>query len=343
MPLSHNDIRTTVETYLARHPHERPQLGGLLDALDRPTDIASRSTFSGHVTCGAIVVDQLGRVLHVLHLASGKVLAPGGHTEPEDESLPEAALRELHEETGIPPERLEAACQPAQSGRAHPRVRNQEAHPEHPEGRRPRVHPEHGAQGDQHGRGRQHRQQRAGALTRRARDEGHSAGGDGAEQRVDRRDIVPQAVARRVEPRARHERHPRGTPHRPQARITGPQPCQPTAKGHPWPPRRFGTEARPLPLVHGRAGGYARPPHPGPVGREGPGPDTSRSAGPCARPTAGGRGPGVAPLVRADHSIWYVSGTRSRSTRGRFAVETPSEPAGVCSRGQRCVSSRCRA
>ncbi|WP_308295239.1 NUDIX domain-containing protein [Streptomyces sp. PSAA01] len=104
MPLSPDHIRTTVETYLARHPHERAQLAGLLGALDRPTDIASRSTFTGHVTCGAIVVDPLGRVLHVLHLASGKVLAPGGHTEPEDESLAGAALRELHEETGIPPE-----------------------------------------------------------------------------------------------------------------------------------------------------------------------------------------------------------------------------------------------
>ncbi|MDX2680057.1 NUDIX domain-containing protein [Streptomyces sp. NY05-11A] len=104
MPLSHDHIRTTVETYLARHPHERPQLGGLLEALKRLTNIASRSTFSGHVTCGAIVVDQLGRVLHVLHLASGKVLAPGGHAEPEDESLAGTALRELHEETGISPQ-----------------------------------------------------------------------------------------------------------------------------------------------------------------------------------------------------------------------------------------------
>ncbi|GAX56700.1 NUDIX domain-containing protein [Streptomyces olivochromogenes] len=104
MPLSHDHIRTTVETYLARHPHERVQLGGLLDALDRPTDIAGRSTFTGHVTCGAIVVDPLSRVLHVLHVASGKVLAPGGHAEPEDESLAGAALRELHEETGIPPQ-----------------------------------------------------------------------------------------------------------------------------------------------------------------------------------------------------------------------------------------------
>ncbi|SBT90995.1 ADP-ribose pyrophosphatase YjhB, NUDIX family [Streptomyces sp. DI166] len=104
MPLSHDHIRTTVETYLARHPHERPQLGGLLEALELPTSIASRFTFSGHVTCGAIVVDQLGRVLHVLHLASGKVLPPGGHAEPEDESLAGTALRELHEETGISPQ-----------------------------------------------------------------------------------------------------------------------------------------------------------------------------------------------------------------------------------------------
>ncbi|MEV0748464.1 NUDIX domain-containing protein [Streptomyces sp. NPDC050273] len=104
MPLSHDHIRTAVETYLAHHPHERPQLGGFLEALDREADIACRSTFSGHVTCGAIVVDHLGRVLHVLHLASGKVLAPGGHAEPKDESLAGVALRELHEETGIPPD-----------------------------------------------------------------------------------------------------------------------------------------------------------------------------------------------------------------------------------------------
>jgi 8-oxo-dGTP pyrophosphatase MutT (NUDIX family) len=103
MPLSHHHIRTSVDTYLARHPREREQLSVLLDALDRPgEDIASRSAFTGHVTCGAIVVDQRGCVLHVLHPASGKVLVIGGHTEPTDDSLAAAALRELLEETGIP-------------------------------------------------------------------------------------------------------------------------------------------------------------------------------------------------------------------------------------------------
>ncbi|AKZ53386.1 putative MutT family protein [Streptomyces ambofaciens ATCC 23877] len=102
MSLSLDHILTTVETYLARHPHEREHLGALLGALERPTHIASRSTFIGHITCGAVVIDSLGRVLHVLHLTSGKVLAPGGHAEPSDESLAGTALRRLHEETGIP-------------------------------------------------------------------------------------------------------------------------------------------------------------------------------------------------------------------------------------------------
>ncbi|MEV6759932.1 NUDIX domain-containing protein [Streptomyces sp. NPDC051105] len=40
----------------------------------------------------------------MLQLASGKVLTPGGHTAPSDDSLASSALRELHEETGIPPQ-----------------------------------------------------------------------------------------------------------------------------------------------------------------------------------------------------------------------------------------------
>ncbi|MET8102418.1 NUDIX domain-containing protein [Streptomyces sp. NPDC005236] len=103
MPLSHDQIRTTVESYLARFPHERKHLGAVLDALDRPADIASRSTFSGHVTFGAIVVEPLDGVLHVLHLAGGKILASGGHAEPADDTPVQAALRELREQTGIPP------------------------------------------------------------------------------------------------------------------------------------------------------------------------------------------------------------------------------------------------
>ncbi|WP_331751760.1 NUDIX domain-containing protein (plasmid) [Streptomyces sp. NBC_00723] len=128
MPLSRHHVRTTVETYLARHPYEREQLRALLDALGRPTDITSRSTFTGHVTCGAVVVDPLGRVLHVLHLANGKVLAPGGHPGPADESLAGAALRELHEETRIPAEAL-APWPGYEAVPFHIDIHNIDAHP----------------------------------------------------------------------------------------------------------------------------------------------------------------------------------------------------------------------
>ncbi|WP_030253027.1 NUDIX domain-containing protein [Streptomyces violens] len=108
MPPSRSLIRDTVEAYLVRHPNERTALTPLLKALAHPADPTSRTAFPGHVTCSALVIDEAGRVLHIHHRASGKALAPGGHTEPGDETLAAAALRELHEEAGIPPHAVAA-------------------------------------------------------------------------------------------------------------------------------------------------------------------------------------------------------------------------------------------
>ncbi|MGQ4485409.1 NUDIX domain-containing protein [Streptomyces sp. SAS_281] len=105
MPLNRSDIRTTTEAYLARHPHERDSLAGLLSLLDGVEDPADRATLPAHITCSAVVIDRRSRVLHIRHRASGGLLlTPGGHTESDDRSLLVAALRELQEETGIPPD-----------------------------------------------------------------------------------------------------------------------------------------------------------------------------------------------------------------------------------------------
>jgi 8-oxo-dGTP pyrophosphatase MutT (NUDIX family) len=89
--------------YLSRYPSERGSLSLLFTALDTSDDPTSRKTFPTHVTYSAILIDGDRNVLHILHKASGKLLAPGGHNESDDRQLRDAALRELHAETGIPP------------------------------------------------------------------------------------------------------------------------------------------------------------------------------------------------------------------------------------------------
>ncbi|WP_244967540.1 NUDIX hydrolase [Streptomyces nigrescens] len=87
--------------YLGRHPEEREALLPLLGALARPADPTSRKTYPGHITCSAIAIDRHDRVLHIHHSILDKDLAPGGHIESVDTTLPGAALRELQEETDI--------------------------------------------------------------------------------------------------------------------------------------------------------------------------------------------------------------------------------------------------
>ncbi|MGW6207020.1 NUDIX hydrolase [Streptomyces sp. NPDC055089] len=101
-PFVHH-IRSVTEAYLVRHPNERDSLSMLFTALAASDDLTNRKTYPAHVTCSAIVIDSDRRMLHILHKASGMLLAPGGHNEPDDLELRDAALRELHEEAGIPP------------------------------------------------------------------------------------------------------------------------------------------------------------------------------------------------------------------------------------------------
>ena len=104
--IHHDQIRKTITRYLERHPGEADRLTPLTAALAADGDVTSRKTFTGHVTCSAIVTDPQGRVLHIRHNVLRRWLCPGGHLEPGDTSLVDAAMREVTEETGIPSTRL---------------------------------------------------------------------------------------------------------------------------------------------------------------------------------------------------------------------------------------------
>jgi 8-oxo-dGTP pyrophosphatase MutT (NUDIX family) len=65
-------------------------------------DSCERSCAAGHITASAVVFDADGeRTLLTLHPRVGRWLQLGGHCEPEDATLADAALREAREESGM--------------------------------------------------------------------------------------------------------------------------------------------------------------------------------------------------------------------------------------------------
>ncbi|QRM28640.1 NUDIX hydrolase [Microvirga sp. VF16] len=69
--------------------------------IESGDDIHSRRTFPGHVTTSAFILDRTGQnILLIHHRSLDRWLQPGGHYE-APEGLPDSALREAVEETGL--------------------------------------------------------------------------------------------------------------------------------------------------------------------------------------------------------------------------------------------------
>lgn len=104
------DMRRLVEGYESRTPDEEAAQADFAGFFSDGHGPVRREDGSHHATASALVFDPpLARTLLVFHRKGRFWVQPGGHLEPGDASIADAALREMREETGVsadPPERL---------------------------------------------------------------------------------------------------------------------------------------------------------------------------------------------------------------------------------------------
>lgn len=100
----HADAEAVLHAFAHLDPAQGTLRGSYLDFLRAHPDAMWRSCRIGHLTASALVMDESGtRVLLTLHPRVGRWLQLGGHCEPSDSTLHQAARREVVEECGIEP------------------------------------------------------------------------------------------------------------------------------------------------------------------------------------------------------------------------------------------------
>ena len=100
--MNREELSRALARYVAEGDREQASLERLRRFVGGPADPFARENPEGHVTGSAVVARADGSAfLLLLHRKLSRWLQPGGHTEEEDATVFDAALREAREETGI--------------------------------------------------------------------------------------------------------------------------------------------------------------------------------------------------------------------------------------------------
>lgn len=98
------DLGRRLGEYRPVDVREQEAVGAVVTLLESRDAFSTALFEPGHITASAFVLHpDTPAVALILHSKIGRWLQPGGHVEPEDRSIVDAALREVREEVGVGP------------------------------------------------------------------------------------------------------------------------------------------------------------------------------------------------------------------------------------------------